>query len=120
MRTVHRNGTGSTTMLRSAFSIFVFIGSFHFLLAEVTFSQGETTSAIIGQGRDASDAAVPNATGIVTNKGTGLRRSAKTDDSVRFNFPQLKPGAHSGKVEAQGFAPQQNDAVSSCLRQKQT
>src|SRR5713226_1967110 len=120
MRTVHRNGTGSTTMLRSAFSIFVFIGSFHFLLPEVTFSQGETTSAIVGQVRDASGAAVPSATVTVTNKETGLRRSASTDDSGRFNFPQLKPGAYSVKVEAEGFEPQQNDAVSSALGQKQT
>ncbi len=120
MRTVQRNGTASTTMLRSALSIFVFVGLFHFLLPEVTFSQGETTSAIIGQVRDASDAAVPNATVIITNKETGLKRSAKTDDSGRFNFPQLKPGAYSVKVEAEGFEPQQNDAVSSSLGQKQT
>jgi protocatechuate 3,4-dioxygenase beta subunit len=42
---------------------------------------------------DASGAAVPNATVTVTNKETGLRRNASTDDSGRFNFPQLKPGA---------------------------
>jgi len=26
------------------------------------------------------------------NKETGLKRTAKTDESGRFNFPQLKPG----------------------------
>ena len=107
-------------MLRSALSIFVFVGSLHFLLPEITFSQGETTSAIIGQVSDASGAAVPNATVTVTNKETGLRRSASTNDSGRFNFPQLKPGAYSVKVEAEGFEPQQNDAVSAGLGQKQT
>src|SRR5260370_19884239 len=120
MRTVRMNGTRLTTMLRSTLSIFVLIGSFHFLLPEVTFSQGETTSAIVGQVRDASDAAVPNATVIVTNKETGLKRSAKTADSGRFNFPHLKPRAYSGNDVAEGFEPQQNDAVSSSLRQKQT
>jgi hypothetical protein len=115
------NGTGPTTMLRSALSIFVFVvGSLHFLLPEVTFSQGETTSAIVGQVSDASGAAVPSATVTVTNKETGLRRSASTDASGRFNFPQLKPGTYFVKVEAEGFEPQQNDAVSAGLGQKQT
>src|SRR6202795_3515427 len=107
-------------MLRSTLSIFILVGSFHFLLPEVTFSQGETTSAIVGQVRDASGAAVPSATVTVTSKDTGLRRSASTDDSGRFNFPQLKPGAYAVKVETEGFEPQQNDAVSAALGQKQT
>src|ERR1700737_5054406 len=119
MRTLRMNGTGPTTMLRSALSIFVFVGSFHFLLPEVIFSQGETTSAIVGQLSDASGAAVPSAMVTVTNKETGLRRSASTDASGRFNFPQLKPGTYFVKVEAEGFEPQQNDAVSAGLGQKQ-
>src|ERR1700736_5012716 len=114
------NESRLTTMLRSTLSIFIFVGSFHFLLPEATFSQGETTSAIVGQVSDASGAAVPSATVTVTNKETGLRRSASTDDSGRFNFPQLKPGRYSIKVAAEGFEPQQNVAVSAALGQKQT
>src|ERR1700736_2388437 len=114
------NESRLTTMLRSTLSIFIFVGSFHFLLPEATFSQGETTSAIVGQVSDASGAAVPSATVTVTNKETGLRRNASTDDSGRFNFPQLKPGTYSIKVEAEGFEPQQNVAVSAALGQKQT
>src|ERR1700730_15762027 len=106
MRTV-RNGTGSATILRTALATFVFAGSLHFLLPEAAFSQGETTSAIIGQVSDTSSAAVPGATVTVTNKETGLKRSASTDESGRFNFPQLKPGAYSVKVEAEGFETQQ-------------
>jgi hypothetical protein len=120
MRTLRMNGTGPATVLRSALSIFVFVGSSHFLLPEVTFSQGETTSAIVGQVSDASGEAVPSATVTVTNKETGLRRSASTDASGRFNFPQLNPGTYLVKVEAEGFEPQQNDAVSAGLGQKQT
>jgi hypothetical protein len=107
-------------MLCPTLSILVFLVSIHFLLPEATFSQGETTSAIIGQVSDASGAAVPGATVTATNKETGLRRSASTDDSGRFNFPQLKPGTYSVKVEAEGFETQQNDAVSSALGHKQT
>ena len=83
-------------------------------------AQGETTSAIVGQVRDTTSAVVPGATVAIANLETGLRRSAKTDDAGRFNFPQLKPGTYSVKAEAQGFEPQQNDNVISGLGQKQT
>jgi hypothetical protein len=83
-------------------------------------AQGETTSAIVGQVRDTTNAVVPGATVAIANLETGLRRSAKTDDAGRFNFPQLKPGIYSVKVEAQGFESQHNDNVISGLGQKQT
>jgi len=108
-------------MQRSTPAIFIFLGMYYFfLLPEATFSQGETTSAIVGQVSDASGAAVPGAAVTVTNKETGLKRSAKTDEAGRFNFPQLKPGTYTARVEADGFEVQQNDAVSSALGQKQT
>src|ERR1700726_1949883 len=90
------------------------------LFSTGSFAQGETTSAIVGQVSDASGAAMPGATVTATNKETGLRRSASTDDSGRFNFPQLKPGAYSVRVEAEGFEGQQKDAVSSSVGQRQT
>jgi hypothetical protein len=114
------NRTASTATLRAALSIFVFVGWFLFLFPETALPQGETTSAIIGQVSDASGAAVPGATVTVINGETGLKRRAKTDDSGRFNFPQLKPGTYLVKVEAEGFEPLQNDAVSAGLGQKQT
>ena len=90
------------------------------VMQTAAWAQGETTSAIVGQVRDTTNAVVPGATVTITNRETGLRRSAKTDDAGRFNFPQLKPGTYSVKVEAQGFEPQQNDNVVSGLGQKQT
>jgi hypothetical protein len=114
------NGTRFTTMLRSTLSIFIFVGVFHFLLPAATFSQGETTSAIVGQVSDATGAAVPGAAVTITNREIGLKRSVRTDESGRFNFPQLKPGAYSVNVEAEGFEPQQKDTVSAALGQKQT
>jgi hypothetical protein len=106
-------------MLRKALSTFVLLGPFLVFMPKVAFSQGETTSAIIGQVSDASSAAVPGATVTVISQETGLKRTATTDDSGRFSFPQLKPGTYTVRVEAQGFDPQQNGAVSAGLGQKQ-
>ena len=90
------------------------------LLPVKALAQGETTSAIIGEVRDATNAVVSGATVTITSPETGLRRSAKTDDAGRFNFPQLKPGTYSVRAEAQGFESQQNNNVISDLGQKQT
>ncbi len=107
-------------MPRKFLSIFIVVGSFFCFSPKVALPQGETTSAIIGQVSDASGAAVSGATATVVNKETGLKRSAVTDSSGRFDFPQLKPGPYSVRVDATGFESQQNDAVSSSLGQKQT
>src|ERR1700736_2490391 len=92
-------------VLRLTLSIFILVAWLHFLWAGAAFCQGETTSAIVGQVSDASGAAVPGATVTITNKETGLRRRGTSDDSGRFNFPQLKPGTYSIKIEAAGFEP---------------
>jgi Carboxypeptidase regulatory-like domain len=83
-------------------------------------AQGETTSAILGQVTDTAGAAIPGAAVTITSRETGMQRSVKSDQEGRFNFPQLKPGAYSVKIEAVGFDPQQNDNVFSGLGQKQT
>jgi hypothetical protein len=89
------------------------------LLPAEVLGQGETTSAIVGEVTDATNAVVPVATVTITNQETGLKRSAQTDDAGRFNFSQLKPGTYSVKVNASGFEPRQNDNVVSGLGQKQ-
>src|ERR1700729_3110634 len=91
-----------------------------FLSPSQALAQGETTSAIVGQVRDTTNAVVPGAAVAIANLETGLRRTPKTDDAGRFNFPQLKPGVYSVKAEAQGFESQKNGNVISGLGQKQT
>ena len=90
------------------------------LLPARALAQGETTSAVVGQVRDTTDAVVPGATVTIINPETGLRRNARTDDAGRFAFPQLKPGTYSVRAEAKGFEPRRNDNVVAGLGQKQT
>ncbi|MGC2703893.1 MAG: carboxypeptidase-like regulatory domain-containing protein, partial [Candidatus Acidiferrales bacterium] len=74
----------------------------------------------MGQVRDSTGAGIPGATVTITNRANGARRTAKTEDEGRFDFPLLMPGAYSIEAEAAGFEPQRNDAVSADLGQKQT
>ena len=83
-------------------------------------AQGETTSAIVGTVVDPSGAAIAGATVTIVGIETGSKRGAKTSDAGRFNFPQLKPGSYSVRVEAEGFEPQVDVSVSSGLGQRQT
>jgi len=105
--------------LRQTFLSFVLLAGLLSLGIQQAAAQGETTTAIFGQVTDATNAAIPNATVTVTNRETGLQRTAKTDEEGRFNFAQLRPGIYSLKVEADGFEPQQNENVASALGQKQ-
>ena len=106
--------------LRTILSASVFAGLLLSISPTRALAQGETTSAIVGQVADATDASIPGATVTITNRETGARRSAKTDEEGRFNFPQLKPGAYSVGVEAEGFEPRQNNNVFAGLGEKQT
>jgi len=60
------------------------------------------------------------ATVTIMSLDAGLRRIATTDNAGRFDFPQLRPGVYSVKVEAPGFESQKNDNVVASLGQKQT
>jgi hypothetical protein len=106
-------------MVRAGYWVFLLL-TLAGLLPAKALGQGETTSAIVGEVRDATNVVLPGATVTITSRETGMRRSAQTDDAGRFNFPQLKPGTYSVKVEAGGFEPGKNDYVVSGLGQKQT
>src|SRR5690348_2799474 len=102
------------------FGRFVFVMSAGAVFVSLLLGQGETTSAILGQVNDTSNAPVWRATVIVRSNDTGLRRTAITDDAGRFNFPQLLPGSYTVEVSAQGFERETKSGVVAGLGQKQT
>jgi hypothetical protein len=83
-------------------------------------AQGETTSAIAGEVKDETGGSVTKARVSVSNNDTGLKRSVQTNDSGRFQFPQLMPGTYTVQVEASGFDTQKNSAVVAALGSAQT
>jgi len=84
------------------------------------WGQGETTSAIGGMVTDVTGAAIAGAIVTITGTDSGLKRSFKTGEDGRFNFPQLKPGPYSVKAEADQFATAENRSVVAGLGQRQT
>jgi len=83
-------------------------------------AQGETTSAIAGQVADQSGAALAGATVRLTGVGTGIERTARTGDSGRFSFSQLKPGAYAVEAAAPGFERQRKPSITAAVGQTQT
>lgn len=62
------------------------------------------TGQITGNVTDAAGAAVPNATVTVTNKETGLVRTANSSDDGNYTIVLLPPGTYSVVAQASGFS----------------
>src|SRR5271163_3223871 len=92
---------GLASVARTSLALFLVVG--WLLLPTGTFAQGETTSAIVGQVSDVSGSDIAGASVTIVNVATGLKRTATTDESGRFNFAQLIPGTYMVRVEAEGF-----------------
>jgi hypothetical protein len=82
-------------------ALVVFILAF----AIAAFAQSQaTTGNIEGRVLDPKDAAVPGASVTATNQGTGLEKSATTDEQGAFRIILLPPGVYTVRVTATGFA----------------
>src|SRR5262249_50878349 len=67
-----------------------------------TFGQA-VYGSIFGTVTDASGAAVPNATVTITNTGTNVSVTTKSNESGNYNQTRLIPGTYRVKVEASNF-----------------
>lgn len=79
------------------------------LFASLAFAQFESAT-VLGTVRDASQLGVANATVVLQNTGTGVSSRADTDASGDFQFPNVRPGNYTLRVEKSGFAPAKADA----------
>lgn len=60
---------------------------------------------ITGLATDPSGSAVPNATVTVNAQATGVKRTAVTNATGAYSFPDLPPGTYKLSAEAKGFRP---------------
>src|SRR5579872_2206831 len=60
---------------------------------------------VTGLATDPSGGAVPSAAITLTNHSTGVKRSASTNNTGAYSFPDVAPGAYSLHAEAKGFRP---------------
>jgi hypothetical protein len=63
-----------------------------------------TNAAVRGMVTDSTGAAIPAAAIIVTNEGTGSKRSSVTDGSGRYEVLMLPAGTYSVSADAKGFS----------------
>ena len=83
------------------------LGSLNLVLVAVAvplaLSAQSTTGRILGGIRDPSGASLDGATITIMDVQRGTTRSATTDNSGSYAFPNLIPGVYTLRVEAAGF-----------------
>ena len=72
------------------------------LVAFAAFAQSDNAN-ISGVISDPSGSVVPNAKITIRNQGTGLSRTANSNDSGNYSIPTIPPGMYAMTVEAAGF-----------------
>ena len=60
-------------------------------------------AALLGTVRDAQQAIIPGASITLTNANTGVELTTISDESGNYEFPSVRPGNYSVKVEQPGF-----------------
>src|SRR5689334_7682088 len=90
------------------------------LLIPFAAAQSSYTSQIRGVVTDASGALVQNATVTITNEGTNISSTAKTDSSGLYILTGLRPDSYTVRVEAAGFRKEETKSVVLAVSQQAT
>jgi hypothetical protein len=90
------------------------------LLIPFAAAQSSYTSQIRGVVTDASGALVQNATVTITNEGTNISSTAKTDASGLYILTGLRPDSYTVRVEAAGFQKEETKNVVLAVSQQAT
>lgn len=61
------------------------------------------TASLVGTIKDKQDASVPDASVTLTNLGTSVAMTTRTDAAGTYEFPRIRPGRYSLRVERAGF-----------------
>ncbi len=74
-----------------------------FLLTQLTVLGQSVSGELVGTVYDSTGAAVPNATVVASNAGTGVQTTATTSGTGEYHIRNLQVGTYNLKVEAPGF-----------------
>src|SRR5579871_3732688 len=88
--------------------------------AVMLMAQGSYRAQVRGLVADASGAVVRDAKVTITNVGTNIASSTRTNDRGEYFFTGLQPSNYSLKVEAQGFRPEEKTDVVLAVDQQTT
>ncbi len=103
--TVPRNAVTVARVFISSLTRATMFAVLIFSIAGSALAQSQaSTGNIEGRVLDPKDAAIPGATITATNQGTGLERTATSDDAGAFRIILLPPGAYTVRVSATGFS----------------
>jgi hypothetical protein len=83
-------------------SLLAIVGAVFCFFSSVAW--GQATTSLRGTVTDPSGAAIPNATVHLVNPGTGVERTATTDQQGSYVFAQVQPGNYVLRVDAAGFS----------------
>jgi hypothetical protein len=109
-------GMGPIRRFRSFILLACFCGSCILIAA----AQGSYRAQLRGVVSDATGALIPKATVTITNSGTNISRSARTDDKGEYFFTGLVPATYSVKVEVAGFRTIERTGVVFAVDQETT
>ena len=94
-------------MTRKLYSSICFIAITTLVFAFSTkniFGQATASGTIVGTVTDQSQAVIPGAEVIITNKATGDKRTTESNGLGNYRFDLLSAGTYSVKISKQGFA----------------
>ncbi len=80
-------------------------------LLPFTLQAQNATGSLLGEVQDASGARIKSAQVTATDTGSGVARTATTDNRGQFRFPDLLPGKYHVAVNATGFAEASSDVT---------
>src|SRR5580704_17006059 len=75
------------------------------------FGQASYAAQVRGVVKDQSGAVVVKATVTITNDGTGISATARTDDHGLYILTGLRPAVYTIKVDSPGFRPTEEKNV---------
>lgn len=91
---------------RTWITVFVFIATAGAVAQPPLCAQTAGTGAVVGTVTDPSGGVVPGVTVNLTNRDTGVQRTATTDAAGLYRFSLLSPGKYDLEFTAQGFKTQ--------------